>query len=116
MAHAKGLPKFFERGIRMFLDVTPEFFRIQFSPMSPTDFGGQRTRFLGGQIAVHAAAADVKPPGGLTFCAAFLDELYHTFAQIKAVCFHAQQSTTLCANVNRKCYSSRAGNQGVRNR
>ena len=48
----------------------------------------QHTRFLGDQIAVHGAPADVKTPGGLGLGAAILDEFHHAFAQIKAVCFH----------------------------
>ena len=105
MTDTQGLADLMKRGVVMLFDMVPEFLRVQFPPMAPTGFGGQRTRFLGGQIPVHGAPADIKTPGGLGFGAAIPDEFYHAFAQVKAVCFHARQSITLCANVNLKCYT-----------
>jgi hypothetical protein len=90
MTDSQGLADLMKRGVVMFFDMVPEFLRVQFPPMAPTGFGGQRTRFLGAQISVHGAPADIKTPGGLGFGAAILDEFYHAFAQVKAVCFHAR--------------------------
>jgi hypothetical protein len=104
MADVKRLLELFERGVWMFFDVPPEFFRVQFPPMAPTGLGRQGARLLGGQIAVHRPPTQRKTPGRLGFGPAFLNEGDDSLPQIKAVCFHAGQSITLCANINMKYY------------
>jgi hypothetical protein len=105
MADLEGVLEFLERGVGMRLDVNLKLLRVEFAPFPPTGFGRERPGFHGGQIAVNGAASEVKVPGGLHFGAAFLNELHHPLPQIQGISFHARKPTTLCANVNMKCYS-----------
>jgi len=79
MADAKDRLKFLEGGVGMLFDVNLEFLRVEFAPMTPTGFGGQRSGLRGGQITIDGAATEVKAPGGLDFGPALLDELHHPF-------------------------------------
>src|SRR5450759_957488 len=106
VADAKVFLEFLEGGIGMFLDVNLKFLRVEFPPVTPTGFGGQRSCFHGGQIAVNGAPTEFKAAGSLGFGAAAFDKFHHPFSQIQRICFHAFELTTLCANVNMKCYSS----------
>ena len=106
MADAEGLLEFLERGVGMFLDLSLEFLRVEFAPMSPAGFGGQRPRLHGVQIPVNGTPTELKTPGGLGFGAARLDEVHHPFPQVQRISFHALKPVTLCPNVNMKCYSS----------
>ncbi len=105
MADAEGLLEFLEGGVGMFFDVNLELLRVEFAPVSPTGFGGQRPRFHGVQIAVNAAPSQFKAAGGLGLGAARLDEFHHPFPQVQRIGFHARKPITLCPNVNMKCYS-----------
>ena len=79
MADAKHPLDFLEGGVGMFFDVRLEFLRVELAPMSPALFRGQRA-FLGGdQIPVNGTPSQIKPPGGLGFGAARLDELHPPF-------------------------------------
>jgi hypothetical protein len=104
MADAKHLLEFLEGGVRMFFDVGVELVRIEFAPVSPARFRGQRSLLGGGQITVDGAATEVEAPGGFDFGTAFVDEFHHPFTQIKAIGFHAFEPIILCANVNMNCY------------
>jgi hypothetical protein len=42
MTDAEGLLEFLEGGIGMFFDVNLELLRVEFAPMTPAGFGGQR--------------------------------------------------------------------------
>jgi hypothetical protein len=106
MADAKGLLEFLEGGVGMFLDLSLEFLRVEFAPMTPAGFGSQRPCLHGVQIAVNGASAEIKTPGSLGFGAARLDEFHHPFPQVQRISFHALKPVTLCTNVNMKCYSS----------
>ena len=105
MADAKHLLEFLEGGIGMLFDLSLEFLRVEFAPMTPTGFGGQRSRLHGVQIPVNGAPTQFKAPGGFGFGAARFDEVHHPFPQVQRICFHALKPITLCPNVNMKCYS-----------
>ena len=79
MADAKGLLEFLEGGIRMLFDMDLKFLRVEFAPVAPTLFRGQRPRLHGVQIAVNGAPAQTKAPGGLDLGAARLNEFHHPF-------------------------------------
>ena len=111
MADAEGLLEFLEGGVGMFFDLSLEFLRVEFAPMTPTGFGGERPRLHGVQIAVNSAPTELKAPGGLGFGAARLDEFHHPFPQVQRISFHARKPITLCPNVNMKCYSQRVCNR-----
>ena len=105
MAHAKHLLDFFEGGVRVFFDMGTEFLRVELTPGAPACFRGQRPFFGGHQIAINGTAGQLKPPGGLGFGAAALNEFNHPFPQVQRIGFHARKPITLCPNVNMKCYS-----------
>jgi hypothetical protein len=105
MADAEGLLEFLEGGVGMFLDMSLEFPRVEFAPVSPARFRGQRACFGGVQIPINGTPGQVKPPGSLGFGAARLDEFHHPFPQIQRISFHALKPITLCPNVNMKCYN-----------
>jgi hypothetical protein len=105
MADAECLLEFLERGIGMLFDVDLKFLRVEFAPMSPACFWGQRPRFQGGQIAVNGAPAEIKAPGRLGFRTAVVYEFHHPLPQIQRISFHALEPVSLCANVNVKCYT-----------
>ena len=106
MADAKDCLEFLEGGVGMVFDVNLEFLRVEFAPMSPTLFRGQRP-FLGGdQIPIDGTPGQIKPPGGLGFGAAAGNEFDHPFPQVQRVSFHAKKPITLCPNVNMKCYTN----------
>jgi len=105
MADAEGLLEFLEGVVGMFLDVHLEFLRVEFAPLTPARFGGQRSRLHGVQIAVNGAPAQCKAPRGLGFRAARRDEFHHPFPQVQCISFHAHKLITLCANVIINCYS-----------
>ena len=109
MADAKHRLEFLEGGVGMFLDVRLEFLRVEFAPMAPTLFRGQRALFGGDQIPIDRTPGQIKPPGGLGFGAAALNEFHHPFPQVQRIGFHAHKPITLCPNVNMKCYSWAAG-------
>jgi hypothetical protein len=104
MADAEDGLKFLEGGVGMLFDVNLKFLRVEFAPVAPDLFGGQRSRLGGGQITVDGAPTEVKVPGGFDFGAAFVDEFNHPFPQIQCTGFHAHKPITLCPNVNMKCY------------
>ena len=104
MADAKHLLEFLEGGIGMLFDLGLEFLRVEFAPVSPACFRGQRACFGGLQIPINGTPGQVKPPGGLGFGAARLDEVHHPFPQVQRISFHALKPITLCPNVNMKCY------------
>ncbi len=104
MADAKGLLEFLEGGVGMLFDVNLEFLRVEFAPMSPAGFGGQRPRFHGLQITVNGTTTEIKAPGGLDFGASRLDEVHHPFPQVQCISFHARKPVILCPNVNMKYY------------
>ena len=104
MADAKHTLEFLECGVRMLFDVGLELVRVEFAPMTPARFGGQRSRLHGVQIAVNGAPAQCKAPRGLGFRAARRDEFHHPFPQVQCISFHAHKLITLCANVIINCY------------
>jgi len=91
MADAKHSLQFLEGGVGMLFDMRLEFLRIEFAPMPPTGFGGQRPRLSGGQIAVNAASTERKASGGLGFRATRLNEFHHSFPQVQCISFHADK-------------------------
>ena len=105
MADAKDLLEFLEGGVGMLFDVRLEFLRVEFAPLPPTGFGGQRPRLPGGQVAVNGASAEVKASGCLGFGAARLDEFHNSFPQVQCISFHAYKPIILCTNINMKCYT-----------
>ena len=105
MADAKHLLEFLEGGIGMLFDLGLEFLRVEFAPVSPACFRGQRACFGGLQIPINGTPGQVKPPGGLGFGTARLDEVHHPFPQVQRISFHALKPITLCPNVNMKCYT-----------
>ena len=107
MADAKRFLEFLEGGVGMFFDMSLEFLRVEFAPMTPAGFGGERPRLHGVQIAVNGAPTQFKAPGSLGFGAAQLDEFHHPFPQVQRISFHARKPITLCPNVNMKFYSLR---------
>ncbi len=109
MADAKHLLEFLEGGIGMLFDLGLEFLRVEFAPVSPAGFRGQRAGFGGVQIPINGTPGQVEPPGGLGFGAARFDEVHHPFPQVQRICFHALKPITLCPNVNVKCYSHANG-------
>ena len=113
MADAKHLLEFLEGGIGMLFDLGLEFLRVEFAPVSPACFRGQRACFGGLQIPINGTPGQVKPPGGLGFGAARLDEVHHPFPQVQRISFHALKPITLCPNVNMKCYTIRARWNGL---
>ena len=80
MADAKHGLQFLEGGVGMFLDVRLEFLGVEFAPMSPALFRGQRALLSGAQIPIDGTARQVKAPGGLGFGAAARNEFYHSFS------------------------------------
>ena len=88
----------------MLFDLGLEFLRVEFAPVSPACFRGQRACFGGLQIPINGTPGQVKPPGGLGFGPARLDEVHHPFPQVQRISFHALKPVTLCPNVNMKCY------------
>ena len=105
MADTEHGLNFFECGVGMFFDVRLEFFGVELAPMSPTRFRGQHPPFGGGQIPINGTPRQIKPPGGLGFGAARLDEFHHSFPQVQRIGFHAHNLISLCPNVNVKRYS-----------
>lgn len=65
MADAKNLLEFLEGGVGMLFDVRLEFLGVEFSPMTPAGFGGERPPLHSVQIAVNGAPTQFKAPGGL---------------------------------------------------
>ena len=107
MADAENGLKFLEGGVGMLLDVDLKLLRVEFAPMAPTLFGGQRSGARGIQIPINGTPRQIKTPGGLGFGAARLDEFHHPFPQVQCIGFHARKLITLCPNVNMKCYIRR---------
>ena len=114
MADTKHLLEFLEGGIGMLFDLGLESLRVEFAPVSPTGFRGQRAGFGGVQIPINGTPAQLKPPGGLGFRAARSDEVHHPFLQVQRISFYALKLITLCPNINMKCYKTCA-EKGVRN-
>ena len=79
MADAKDLLEFLEGGIGMLVDVDLKFVRVEFPPVAPAGFGGQRSRLGGCQIAVNRLPSEIKAAGGLSFGAPVVNELHHPF-------------------------------------
>lgn len=90
----------------MFFDVGLESVRVEFAPVSPAFFRGQRSRLGSGQITIDGAPPKAKAPGGLGFGTALVDEFHHPFPQIQCIGFQARKPISLCANVNMNCYRS----------
>ena len=114
MADAEHLLEFLEGGIGMLFDVNLELLRVEFAPVSPACFRGQRACFGGVQIPINGTPGQVKPPGGLGFGAARLDEVHHPFPQVQRIGFHAINLISQCPNVNMKCYRKNAAVKPVR--
>ena len=106
MADAENSLKFLEGGVGMLFDVDLKFLRIEFAPMAPTLFWGQRAGFSGGQIPINRTPRQIETPGGLGFGTPALNEFHHPFPQAQRIGFHARESISLCPNVNMKCYSA----------
>ena len=106
MADAKHVLDFLEGGVGMFFNVSLKFLRIEFAPMTPALFWGQRA-FLGGdQIPVNGTSGQRIPSGGLGLGAAALNEFHHPFPQVQCISFHVRKPVMLRPNVNMKCYKS----------
>jgi hypothetical protein len=105
MADTKDLLDFLEGGIGMFFDMRLELLGVELAPMPPALFRGQRALFGGDEIPINGTPSQIKPPGGLGFGAAALNEFHHPFPQVQRIGFHALKPITLCPNVNMKCYS-----------
>ena len=104
MADTKDLLDFLEGGIGMFFDMRLELLGVELAPMPPALFRGQRALFGGDEIPINGTPSQIKPPGGLGFGAAALNEFHHPFPQVQRIGFHALKPITLCPNVNMKCY------------
>ncbi len=104
MADAEYLLKLLEGGVGMFFDMGAELFRVELAPGAPTRFRRQRPLFDGFQIPVNGTPGQRKPPGGLGFGTAALNEFHHPFPQVQRIGFHARKPVSLCPNVNMKCY------------
>ena len=105
MTDAKDGLEFLERGVGMFFDVGAELVRVELAPGAPAGFRRQRPFFGGDQIAINRTAGQFKPPGGLGFGTTTLNKFHHPFPQVQRIGFHARKLTSLCPNVNMKCYS-----------
>ena len=105
MADSQGGGDFFERGVRLFLDVGGKFLGIQLAPFPPACLRGEGASLGSGQIAVNRAPPQIKPPGSLGLGAASLKKFHDTFPQIQRISFHTHKPISLCANVNVICYS-----------
>ena len=79
MADPKSILEFLERGVGMFLDVNLEFLWVEFAPMAPTRFRGQRTLLGGVQIPINGTPRQLEPPGGLGFRTTIPHEFHHPF-------------------------------------
>jgi len=77
MADAKDLLEFLEGGVGMLFDVGLKFLRVEFAPMAPAGFGGQRSRLGGRQIAVNRLPAQLKAAGGFDFGTTLVNKLHH---------------------------------------
>jgi len=88
----------------MFFDMRLELLGVELAPMPPALFRGQRALFGGDEIPINGTPSQIKPPGGLGFGAAALNEFHHPFPQVQRIGFHALKPITLCPNVNMKCY------------
>ena len=106
MADTKDLLDFLEGGIGMFFDMRLELLGVELAPMPPALFRGQRALFGGDEIPINGTPSQIKPPGGLGFGAAALNEFHHPFPQVQRIGFHALKPITLCPNVNMKCYTT----------
>ena len=80
---AKHLLQLFERGGGMFFDVRRKFLGGELAPLPPTRFRRQRALLGGGQIPVNGTPRHRKPPGGLGFGAAALNEFHPPFQKVK---------------------------------
>src|SRR5271163_1475896 len=107
MAHAKHGLDFLERGIGMFFDMGLEFFGVELAPGSPTRFWRQGSLLGGDEIPINGTPRQVKPPAGLGLGTTALDEFHHPFPQVQRIGFHALKPSSLCPNVNMKCYRRR---------
>ena len=94
MADAEHLLEFLEGGVGMLFNVDLEFLRVEFAPMTPACFGGQRPGLYSGQIAVNGAPPQFKAPGGLDFGAPRPHEFHYPFPQVQGICFHAPKPFT----------------------
>jgi len=104
MADTEYLLQFFEGGVGVFLDFGTEFLRVELAPGSPARFRRQRPLLGGHQIPINRTPGQFKPPGGLGFGAASLNEFHHPFPQVQRIGFHARKPISLCPNVNMKFY------------
>ena len=89
MADGQGGGDFFERGVRLFLDVGGKFLRIQLAPFSPARLGGQLPGFGGGQVAIDRAPSQVETSCRLNLGTAGLKKFHDPFPQIQRIGFHA---------------------------
>ena len=89
MADGQGGGDFFERGVRLFLDVGCKFLRIKLAPFPPARFRGQLASFGGGEVAIDRAPSQVETPCSLNLGTASLKKFHDPFPQIQRICFHA---------------------------
>jgi hypothetical protein len=82
MADAEDPLEFFERGVGVFLDLDLKLLRIEFAPVPPTGFGGERASLGGGEVAVDRAATQIETPSRFGLGSTFLDELDHPLPQV----------------------------------
>ena len=122
VAHAKHGLEFFKRGVGMPFNVRLKLLGVEFAPMAPACFRGQRALLGGQQIPIDGTSGQIIPPGSFGFGAAALNEFHHPFPQVQRIGFHALKPIMLCPNVNMKCYSgeyiydlhpARVGEDGV---
>ena len=105
VAHAKHGLEFFKRGVGMPFNVRLKLLGVEFAPMAPACFRGQRALLGGQQIPIDGTSGQIIPPGSFGFGAAALNEFHHPFPQVQRIGFHALKPIMLCPNVNMKCYS-----------
>jgi len=106
MADAKDVSEFLEGGVGMPLNTGLKFLRIELTPVTPTGFRGKGAILGGGQVAVNGTPGHAKASSRFDLGAARLDEFDHSFSQVQRIGFHARKPTSLCPNVNMKCYSN----------
>ena len=104
VAHAKHGLEFFKRGVGMPFNVRLKLLGVEFAPMAPACFRGQRALLGGQQIPIDGTSGQIIPPGSFGFGAAALNEFHHPFPQVQRIGFHALKPIMLCPNVNMKCY------------
>ena len=80
MADGQGGGDFFERGVRLFLDVGGKFLGIQLAPFPPTRFRGQLAGLGGGEVAIDRAPRHRETAPGLGLGTAGLEKFHDPLA------------------------------------